>query len=180
MGTNFAHQTFQTKLPWKRFCMTTIFKSICLSLLLLLIALPVCACFGPKLYVGTASGVEGELQFHLLSLYIQEKTGVESIRVAMSEGQTANNLLQEEKIDFGFSTVPNDDWPHLLAVGEQLYLLHGPRPVADLQFTTVPKALKRLQKVLKVEDWTLLQQQVAAGALPAKAVRQLYMQRGWI
>lgn len=158
----------------------TLFLKYILVTLLLLIALPASACFGPKLYFGTAAGIEGELLFHLVSFYVKEKTGVESIRIKMTGEQTAEPLLQQEKVDLVFTDATSKQWPHILAIGEELFLLTGPRPTDDLQFTTVPKALSRLQSRLKLDDLTHLRQQVAAGVLPAKAVRELYMQRGWI
>ena len=149
-------------------------------ILLLLIALPASACFGPKLYFGSDAGEEGELLFYLVSIYVKEKTGVESTRIEMTGEQTALELLLQEKVDLVFAPVDSEQWSHLLSVGDQLFLLSGPRPTGDLQFTTVPKALSRLQARLKSADLDQLRQQVAAGVLPAKAVRTLYMQRGWI
>jgi len=150
------------------------------TLLLLLISLSAYACFGPKLYIGTHTGEEGELLYHLVAVYLKEKTGVESLRVELTGGQTVEALLQQEKIDFGFSPSSSGAWPQLLSFDQQLYLLHGPRPVEDLQFTTVPKALQKLQARLQDDDLKQLRQQVASGLLPAKAVRSFYMQRGWI
>lgn len=155
------------------------FAKYLLVTLLLFVAMPLCACFGPKLYVGTATGLDGELLFHLVSLYVQEKTGVESIRVEMTAEQTAVQLLQQEKVDLAFAAAASDNWPSLLNVAD-LSLLAGPRPTGDLQFTTVPKALDRLHLRLKAADLTLLRLQVAQGVLPARAVRNLYTQRGWI
>lgn len=152
-----------------------------LSLLLLLFtALPATACFGPKLYVGTPAGEEGELLFHLAAIYIHEKTGVDSLRFEMEDGQTAQQLLQQEQVDLIFSRTADESWPALLQVGAELWLLSGPRPTDDLQFTTVPRTLKKLQRLLSTEILAALQQQVAAGVLPATAVRKLYMERSWI
>lgn len=159
--------------------MSVFFKYISV-LLLLMISVPTAACFGPKLYFGTVAGEDGELLFHLVAIYVQEKTGVESLRVELNAGQTVEGLLMQEKIDLGFSSTAMAKWPYLLLVGNDQYLVHGSRPTDDLQFTTVPKAIKRLQEVLQPADLEALRQQVAAGVLPAKAVRTLYMQRGWI
>lgn len=159
--------------------MRTFIKSLVLFLLLSISA-PVVACFGPKLYVGTPAGVDGELLYHLVTIYVQEKTGVESERVEFAGDEAAEDLLQQEKIDFGFSQASSAKWPHLLSVSEELFLLSGPRPTEDLQFTTVPKALSKLQALLLQEDLALLRSKIEAGQLPAKAVRNLYMQRGWI
>ena len=147
---------------------------------LLLFSVPAGACFGPKLYFGTMPGANGELLYHLVALYVKEKTGVESVRVELKPEQTVVCLLQDEKIDFGFSRTASSKWPTLLTIGDQLFLLHGPRPTDNLQFTTVPKALARLQKVLLPVELEALREKVKAGVLPAQAVRTLYMQRGWI
>lgn len=159
--------------------MSTFYKVV-FFLFILLIGVSAGACFGPKLYVGTAAGEDGELLFHLVAIYVKEKTGVESLRVELTSGQTAEDLLQQKKIDLGFYSSASEKWPHLLRVGRELFLLHGPRPTDDLQFTTVPKALLRLQKNLQPADLQTLRQQVSVGVLPAKAVRTFYLQRGWI
>ena len=150
------------------------------TLLFFTTLLPAAACFGPKLYIGSVAGEEGELLFHLAAIYIHEKTGVDSIRLEMTAEQTPTGLLQAEEVDLVFSVAPSQDWQSLLQVGNQLQLLSGPRPTDDLQFTTVPRALAKLQRLLNPADLAQLQEKVAAGTLPAKAVRQLFMQRGWI
>jgi hypothetical protein len=155
-------------------------KFIVTLILILGLVFPAGACFGPKLYLGSVAGEDGELLFHLVSIYVKEKTGVESIRQEMTEDQTAESLLQKEQVDLAFSATASSEWSALLQVGSDLHLLSGPRPTQDLQFTTVPRALKKLAKILKVQDLELLREQVAGGSLPATAVRQLYMQRGWI
>lgn len=178
-GTLFAHLLSEPIAQERQLTMTVLVKYL-LVMFLLLLALPLGACFGPKLYVGTAAGVDGELLYHLVTLYVQEKTGVESIRVEMTADQTAEQLLRQEKVDLVFSAAAGEPWPSLLTISEELYLLTGARPTDDLQFTTVPKALSRLQALLQATDLPLLRQQVAAGVLPAKAVRTLYRQRGWL
>ena len=155
-------------------------KILTSGLLLVIFALPASACFGPKLYIGTGPGEEGELLFHLASLYIHEKTGVDSIRLEMDQEQSAEGLLQQQQVDLAFHHQAGSDWKTLLQIGAELWLLSGPRPTDDLQFTTVPRALQKLQRLLTAEDLTMLRQQVAAGILPATAVRNLYSQRGWI
>ncbi len=151
-----------------------------LVLLFLLISVPAGACFGPKLFLGTPPGVEGELLFHLVSIYVKEKTGIESLRLEMTAEQTADGLLKKEEVDLAFDHNQSQQWGALLQVGEQLYLLSGPRPTQDLQFTTVPRVLSKLQRLLDADDLSHLRQQVTAGVLPAKAVRSYYMQQGWI
>ncbi len=151
-----------------------------LLILLIFISSPAGACFGPKLFVGTPSGEDGELLFHLVSIYIKEKTGVESLRQELAAKQTAEGLLQQEEVDLVFAPQQSPNWNSLFQVGEQLFLLSGPRPTQDLQFTTVPRALSKLKRLFKVEDLAKLRQKVASGVLPAKAVRSYYMQEGWI
>lgn len=178
-GTFFAHLLSDPMAMERFFKMLALIKYI-IILGLLLIALPAGACFGPKLYVATDAGEEGELLFYLVAIYIQEKTGIESTRFEMAPEESGENLLLQDKIDLVFASAANKKWPSLLVVADELFLLSGPRPTDDLQFTTVPKALSRLQSRLKSADLVLLRQQVAKGVLPAKAVRTLYMQRGWI
>ncbi|HEY5672489.1 MAG TPA: hypothetical protein VIR78_02170 [Malonomonas sp.] len=155
-------------------------KTLVSTLLLLFLALPAAACFGPKLYLGTPAGEEGELLFHLAAIYIHEKTGVESIRFELNNEQTPADVLQKEQVDLVFAPSASDDRPALLQIGAELWLLSGPRPIDDLQFTTVPRTLAKLQRLMTAEDLALLRQQVARGVLPAAAVRQLYRQRSWI
>lgn len=151
-----------------------------LAILLLLTALPVSACFGPKLYIGTPAGEDGELLFHLADIYLHEKTGVESLRFELTENQTAEAALQNEQVDLAFQRSASQTRPALLQLGDQWWLLSGPRPTDDLQFTTVPRTLAKLQRLMTAQDLAQLRQQVAAGALPAAAVRQLYQQRSWL
>lgn len=149
-------------------------------MLLVLVALPAAACFGPKLYIATPAGEDGELLFHLAAIYLHEKTGVESIRFELTEEQTAEQVLQQEKADLAFQQSASQTHKALLQLGTELWLLTGPRPTDDLQFTTVPRSLTKLQRLLTVQDLVQLRLQVAAGVLPAAAIRQLYQQRSWI
>jgi hypothetical protein len=142
--------------------------------------LPASACFGPKLYIGTPAGEDGELLFHLASIYIHEKTGVDSTRFEMTGEQSAEGMLHQDQVDLVFSPHAIAAGKVLLQIGTELWLLSGPRPTDDLQFTTVPRTLKKLQRLLTVEDLSALRQQVAAGVLPATAIRKLYMERSWI
>ncbi len=155
-------------------------RILLVTLFCLAILQPAFACFGPKLYIGSAAGERGELLYHLVAIYIHEKTGVDSIRLEMTAEQTALGLLQAEEVDLVFAEAPSQDWKSLLQIGTELQLLSGPRPTDDLQFTTVPRALDKLQRLLKPADLAQLQGEVEAGALPAKAVRKLFMQRSWI
>ena len=149
-------------------------------LLVVLFALPAAACFGPKLYIGTPAGEDGELLFHLASIYIHDKTGVESIRFELTSEHSAEGVLQKEQVDLVFHHSAVAARKALLQIGADLWLLSGPRPTDDLQFTTVPRTLKKLQRLLTAEDLSSLRQQVASGVLPATAIRKLYAERSWI
>lgn len=149
-------------------------------LLLFFVALPASACFGPKLYIGTPAGEDGELLFHLAAIYLHEKTGVESLRFELSNEQTAESVLQQDQVDLVFANRAIAEKPTLLQIGTELLLVSGPRPTDDLQFTTVPRTLSKLQRLLTSEDLVRLRQQVAEGVLPAAAIRKLYRQRSWI
>ena len=157
-------------------------RSLSFFFLFLLVSIgsPAGACFGPKLFLGTPAGEEGELLYHLVAIYIKEKTGVESVRLEMAPQQTAESLLQGEEVDLVFSPAASRSWPTILEVGTRLWLLNGPRPTDDLQFTTVPRALAKLGRLLNDDLLNQLRTQVAAGQLPAKVVRSYYMQQGWI
>ncbi len=155
-------------------------KTLFTVLLIILCALPAAACFGPKLYIGTPAGEDGELLFHLAAIYLHEKTGVDSTRFEMTGEQSVEQVLQQDQVDLVFSHHAVATRKALLQIGNELWLLSGPRPTDDLQFTTVPRTLKKLQRLLSAEDLSALRQQVAAGVLPATAIRKLYMERSWI
>ncbi len=141
---------------------------------------PAVACFGPKLFIGTEPGLAGEMRFHLVALYLHEKTGIESQRVEFVPGETALAAIAAEKIDLGFS-LPDDAAPEprlTLETGRVLY--SGKRPLEDLQFSTVPRALAKLQQRLAGEDLSGIEQEIAAGVLPAAAVRHFMLREGWI
>lgn len=150
------------------------------TLLLFALVLPASACFGPKLYIGTPAGVDGELLFHVVAIYIHEKTGVDSLRSVLNEQQTPLSVLRDGQVDLTFAEAPSGDWTTLFQPDNALWLLSGSRPTDDLQFSTVPRALQKLQRLFSPADLALLRQLVAAGTLPATAVRSLYMERGWI
>lgn len=149
-----------------------------LVLLLLAAVLPSWACFGPKLYLAPSAGAEGEVLFALVSLYVKEKTGTDTVRVDPA-GEEPLALLRGEKADLAFSEGGEGGTP-LLAVDGLPVLLAGRRPVEDLQFTTVAPALKKLAGLLAAADVAALAAEVEGGAPPLAAVRRFLMARGWI
>ena len=66
-------------------------------LLVLLVSAPARACFGPKLFVGAGPEIQEEALFALLTLYIQEKTGVVSTRVEIAKNQRPLDLITNGK-----------------------------------------------------------------------------------
>jgi len=154
-------------------------KIIILLFLVALFALPVQACFGPKLFLGLPDDARGQVLSSLVAIYVKEKTGTETERVKLS-GKDALDEIKADKIDFGFTAMADDTTTLLLNIEGLPLLASGPRIVNDLQFTTVVPALQRLQRILKPEHIDLILQDVENGALPMAAARRFLMQQRWI
>ncbi|BCR05346.1 hypothetical protein DESUT3_24150 [Desulfuromonas versatilis] len=154
------------------------------SLLLLLVsllafALPAEACFGPKLYLGTGTGARADVLYEVVSLYVKEKTGTESVRVELN-GKQPLVELRAERVDMVFWDGDTVAEPALLVVEGGPALISGKRPLQDLQFTTVAPALRKLARLLRGEQVAELAARVEAGAPPAAAARRFLMDQGWI
>ncbi len=151
-----------------------------LSLLFILQVTASLSCFGPKLFIGVAPDLEGEMRYHLVSIYLHEKTGIDSVRVELKQGQTAIDAISAQEIDLGFATVAETSGVAVLDLGEGLKLYSGERPLNDLQFTTVGRVFKKLQKRIDQNNLDLIRQGIKNGELPAAAVRDFMMKNGWI
>lgn len=149
-----------------------------LVLLLGTLALPVQACFGPKLFLGIPDDSAGQVLTSLVAIYIKEKTGVDTERVELA-GRDLRQEITADKLDYGFAE-ENGSLQTILQVEGLPLLVSGPRILSDLQFTTVGPALQRLQKILKPEHVEQIRQDVATGALPMAAARSFLMQQRWI
>ena len=159
---------------------------ILVVLLVVLTSVSAQACFGPKLFVGAGQGVQSDALFALITLYIQEKTGVESTRVEIEEGQNPLDLISSEKADLVL--VLADESPD----GVTLYknavfhieglplLMTGKRPLDDLQFTTVLPAIRKLNRLLKYEQFARLVSRIDAGESAMAVARKFFMERRWI
>lgn len=158
----------------------TLKKFFWVGLSLLLLVEPVAACFGPQIFIGTAEGLEGEMRYHLIAIYLHEKTGIDSTRVVLKPGQSALQAIAAKKIDLGFESPQQTDVPVLLQLKNGPNLYSGPRPLEDLQFSTLGRALEKLNQSLTLEHLDQLRRDISAGVLPATAVRQLMQQQGWI
>ena len=141
---------------------------------------PAAACFGPKLYVGIGGEPRQEILYALVALYVQEKTGVESERVSLASGEEPAQALAAERVDLVFATASLSGAETLLAVPGYPVLVSGPRPLTDLQFTTVVPALRKLAARLTPRDLQELEARVAAGEKPLAAARHLCMERRWL
>ena len=148
--------------------------------LLALTALPATACFGPKLYLGVAADSRQELLFAVVTLYVQEKTGVESERVTLIPGADPGAELRQDRVDLVFAAAPVNGFEPLLAIPGYPLLLGGSRPFSDLQFTTVVPALRKLAALLTPADLQGLEARVAAGDKPLAAARRLFKERRWL
>ena len=138
------------------------------------------ACFGPKLFIGVEPGLEGEMRYHLISIYLHEKTGIDSIRVELKQDQTALAAIAAQEIDLGFASDSVSTAIAVLVLEEGLNLYSGERPINDLQFSTVGRVFKKLQKLLNPSHLSDIRQRVQAGDLPATAVRNFMMKNDWI
>lgn len=141
---------------------------------------PAVACFGPKLYIGVAAEPRQELLFALVSLYVAEKTGVESEKVALPAAAEPAVELRAERVDLVFAAKAITSAETLLAVPGYPLLVSGVRPLTDLQFTTVAPAIRKLAALLTPDDLSGLEARVAAGEKPLAAVRRLFKERRWI
>ena len=150
-----------------------------LFLLLLVIALPAQACFGPKLFLGIPDDARGQVLTSLVVIYVKEKTGVETNRVDL-DGKDAVGEILAEKLDYGFSDEAAESLNSVMQVPGLPVLVSGPRILDDIQFTTVGPALKRLQKRLLPEHIDEIVRQVEDGELPMAAARRFLMQKRWI
>ena len=156
-------------------------RSLVLIVLLVMLAcLPAQACFGPKLFVGVGQGGQSEALFALVTLYVQEKTGVESKRVEIEKGQNPLALLSNEKADLVLvladETLDNTVF-HI--VGLPL-LATGKRPLEELQFTTVLPAIRKLNRLLEYEDVAQMVSRIDAGESAMAVARKFFMERRWI
>ncbi len=149
-------------------------------LLAVLISSPLQACFGPKLFVGAGSTVQQEVLYALVTLYVQEKTGVESNRVEVGVSPGPLELLSEEKVDLVFVSVNESASDPVFQVAALPLLLSGPRPVHDLQFTTVLPAIAKLNRLLSSADVELLIEHVEAGQSALSVARKFLMKNRWI
>ena len=149
-------------------------------LLAVLVSTPAQACFGPKLFVGAGSTAQQELLYALVTLYVQEKTGVESTRVDVGVSQNPLDLLSADKVDLVFVPVNEPVIETVFQLSDLPPLVAGSRPVNDLQFTTVLPAVAKLNRLLTSADVELLVRQVEAGKSAMSVARKFLMRNRWI
>jgi len=149
-------------------------------LLVVLVSPPAQACFGPKLFVGAGSTPQQELLYALVTLYVQEKTGVESTRVEFGVSQNPLDLLSADKVDLVFVPVNESVNETVFQLSDMPPLVAGLRPVNELQFTTVLPAVAKLNRLLTNADVELLIRQVEAGQSAMSVARKFLMRNRWI
>lgn len=147
--------------------------------LVALTCMQVQSCFGPKLFVGAGQGVQEEALFALVTLYVQEKTGVESTRVDIETGQDPLIFLSGEQADLVFVRSENHDDAVFQIAGLPL-IVTGKRPLEELQFTTVLPAIRKLNRLLKQADVELIISRMEAGDSAMAAARKFLMELRWI
>lgn len=150
-----------------------------LLLATLLLAATANACFGPKLYVGTGVGPEEEFLYALVSLYIKEKTGVETVRVPMAANDPGVEVAAA-RVDLAFAPAEGREGTAVLAPAGFPRLVAGTRVLDDLQFTTVVPALRKLAGLLTPADVTAQVALVRQGGAPAATARHFLSARGWL
>lgn len=149
-------------------------------LLTILLVVPATACFGPKLYIGVAAEPRQEMLFALVSLYVVEKTGVQSEQVTLKSDDPPAKALAAEKVDLVFAPAPLANVETVLAIPGYPLLASGSRPLNDLQFTTVVPALRKLGTLLTPGDLLALEARIAAGEKPLAAARWLCLEKRWL
>jgi len=137
-------------------------------------------CFGPKLFVGVSDSPEEEVLYALVTLYIKEKTGVESTRVEIAPDQKPLGLIAGEQVDLAFVATEQPLRSIVFRLEGMPALAAGGRPLDDLQFTTVLPAVKKLNSLLSRADVEGLLLRVKAGESAMAAARHFLMQRRWI
>jgi hypothetical protein len=148
---------------------------VSIVLLAVLVSPPAQACFGPKLFVGAGSTTQQELLYAIVTLYVQEKTGVESTRVEVGVGQNPLALLTADKVDLVFVPVNESVNETVFQLSDLPPLVAGSRPVNDLQFTTVLPAVAKLNRLLTSADVELL-----VGKSAMSVARKFLMENRWI
>ncbi len=151
------------------------------ALFLILLLLPpgaAGACFGPKLHVGIGADPASQVLAEVVILYVKEKTGIETERVALGEREGGAELAAD-RIDLAVASgLQGGD--RLFAADAGPSVAIGPRPRQDLQFTTVMPALKKLAGLFSRADLAGLQAAVRAGEPAAAAARRFMQERRWI
>jgi len=136
-------------------------------------------CFGPKLYLGVPDGARFRVLAELAVIYIKEKTGVETVRTSLAS-ETAVAGVRGATLDLALSATVAEDLTLLLAAPGGPFLLSGPRVLTDLQFSTVPAALKKLGGLLNENFFAELTAEVEGGAEPAAVVGRALREKRWI
>ncbi|PLX88455.1 MAG: hypothetical protein C0614_02470 [Desulfuromonas sp.] len=157
-------------------------RALSFILLLVLCCGPAAACFGPKLYVGVPAGGSSDLLFALVTLYVQEKTGVESLRVDLAPDVDPLSELAADRLDLVLveGDGANDHPGRIFSVDGYPVVVAGSRPLDELQFTTVVPAVRKLETLVTPQDIAALLVRVDEGASAMAAVRRLMMTRRWI
>lgn len=138
-------------------------------------------CFGPKLYLGVPEGVRFRLLAELAVVYVKEKTGVETVWTVMApDAAVAGVRTATLDLALSASAAAAEDLTLLLAAPGGPLLLSGPRVLTDLQFSTVPAALKKLGDLLSEDFFAELLAEIEGGAEPAAVVGRALRERRWI
>ncbi|PNU19911.1 hypothetical protein C2E25_10210 [Geothermobacter hydrogeniphilus] len=136
-------------------------------------------CFGSKLFIGLDGSVRQETLYALVSIYIKEKTGTETVAVYL-DGATPAEAVTKDRADLVFCENIPPAGRVVFKKEEIPFIVSGERPQSDLQFTLVIPALKKLSGLLPADDFSSLVQAVASGAPPLATAREFLDSRGWL
>ncbi len=136
------------------------------------------SCFGPKLYIAADTSPQQQVLYGLVSIYIREKTGIES-ELVPRDGAPVGELIRLGRADLEVGSGPAPQHP-IWQVAQTAWLISGPRPVNELQFSLVPRALERLEQRLTGQQIAVLVNRVAAGEPPLAVARDFLQRQDWI
>lgn len=118
------------------------------------------ACFGDKLGIGYVKGVEDEFCAHLVSLYIKEKTGIDSVVSEFSDADAVESSLKKVETDIIIWTVEKEKINGtetkiflLVEDGDKKIILEVSKKILDdIRFHTLNKVMERIGKIITYAD----------------------------
>lgn len=152
---------------------------------------PSLACFGEKLGIGyLKGGEENEFSAHIVAIYIKEKTGIDSVINKYSNLYSAEGSQKGDKTDIIILIGKADEldieklgkekdncsfFTLIDAAGRKVILQVSKKRLADMKFFTVNKVMKRIHKVISVDDFNKWVAKVKSGDKFSKQAAREYL-----